>query len=170
MPELIYQGTSKVPVRRAILHCAATPTGWANGKTAAQVRDVIREWHLARGWNDIGYHYVVLPNGHVAKGRPLQQQGAHCKGHNRDTLGIVMIEARAIDRVGKFGDHFEPAQMQAVQELLHHHGIDRVSGHNDHAATLCPGFVVDPVEWLGKPSDGCWLWQSIGRILGFKPK
>lgn len=165
---LITRGTARQPVRSAILHCAATPSGWAEGKTAAQVRDVIREWHLARGWSDIGYHYVVLPNGHVASGRPLHLDGAHCKGHNKNTLGIVMIEARAVQAIGKFSDHFEQTQAQAVRELLLYHGIEKVSGHNDHAATLCPGFRVDAAEWLANPDQGCKAWLSIGRIIGLK--
>ena len=50
------------PLNRIILHSTATPEG----------RDVtveeIRDWHLARGWNDIGYHFVIYRNGAIKKG------------------------------------------------------------------------------------------------------
>ena len=40
-------------LKKAIIHCSATPEG----------RDVdiedIRQWHLARGWRDVGYHFVI---------------------------------------------------------------------------------------------------------------
>ena len=59
-----------------IIHCTATAEG----------RDVsvadIRRWHKARGFVDVGYHYVVYLDGSVHEGRPLAQVGAHCRGHN----------------------------------------------------------------------------------------
>lgn len=48
-----------------IIHCTATAEG----------RDVsvadIRRWHKARGFVDVGYHYVVYLDGSVHEGRPL---------------------------------------------------------------------------------------------------
>jgi hypothetical protein len=57
------------PIRRHIIHCSASTQG-----------DVaeIRRWHLARGWNDIGYHFVIRPDGEVEVGRMLHEIGAHC--------------------------------------------------------------------------------------------
>jgi len=76
----------KVPMRRItkiILHCTATPEG----------RDVsvdeIRQWHLDRGWSDIGYHYVIDINGNLQDGRPLTRAGAHVRGYNKGSIGIT---------------------------------------------------------------------------------
>ena len=79
-------------INRIILHCSATPEG-ANF-TAAD----IRSWHLARGWSDIGYHYVIGIDGTVESGRCISKQGAHTKGHNKDSIGICYIGGVDSDR------------------------------------------------------------------------
>lgn len=162
--KLIYQGNSRKPVSHAILHCGALPPGWAVGKTPAQARDIIEGWHKARGMKQIGYHYLVMPNGHVALGRPLNIEGAHTFGHNKNTLGVLMVEVGYITQLGTYLDYFTPVQMQAVRELLAHHGITKVTGHNDHVPKLCPGFRVTAEDFLSPVSpETCW--QRIGRIL-----
>ena len=49
-------------IERIILHCSATPEG----------RDVkvetITDWHLGRGWSDIGYHFVIELDGTIKEG------------------------------------------------------------------------------------------------------
>jgi len=61
-------------------------------------RDLIDQWHKARKWNGIGYHFVILNNKHSSKadgtleyGRPKNIQGAHIKGLNSRSLGICCI-------------------------------------------------------------------------------
>jgi len=54
--------------------------------------DEINAWHLGNGWNGIGYHAVVLPNGRIIRGRPVWAMGAHCVGHN-ECLGICFISS-----------------------------------------------------------------------------
>ena len=40
-------------VKEIIIHCSAT-------REEQQVSvDTIRDWHLAKGWNDIGYHFYI---------------------------------------------------------------------------------------------------------------
>lgn len=45
---------------------------------------------MKRGWNDVGYHYFIKRDGTVQDGRKLEQVGAHCKGHNKDSIGICL--------------------------------------------------------------------------------
>ena len=69
-------------VNEIIVHCSATREG-------QQVTvDTIRDWHLAKGWNDIGYHFYIDLDGTINKGRNIDKIGAHCKGHNRNSIGI----------------------------------------------------------------------------------
>lgn len=131
-------------VREAILHCAAVPTGWANGKTPEQVVSIIDGWHRERGFAGIGYHYVVMPSGLVQPGRPVDQPGAHTVGRNGDTIGVLLLESRRVDAIRDFAAYFTEAQRLAVMGIMRRHGLDRVSGHNDHAKKLCPGFRVEP--------------------------
>lgn len=136
------------PVRHAILHCAAVPSDWHKAHTAHSAVAEVRRWHKAQGWADIGYHYVVMPDGSYALGRDLERHGAHVSGHNAGTLGILLIENERIERIGKFEDHFTSEQKATVKRLLARHQIVHVTGHNDHANKLCPGFRVRPSDFL----------------------
>jgi N-acetylmuramoyl-L-alanine amidase len=56
----------------------------------------IRAEHKARGWSDIGYHWVIgngagLPDGDIAAGRPEEIQGAAVKLNNRYKLQVCLI-------------------------------------------------------------------------------
>lgn len=68
------------------LHCTATkPRKYVSV-------DTIRSWHIdGRGWNDIGYHYIVQPDGTVELGRNVDIGGAHVKYDNSYTIGVSMV-------------------------------------------------------------------------------
>jgi N-acetylmuramoyl-L-alanine amidase len=58
----------------------------------------IRFRHMyLRGWEDIGYHYLVgngrllTKNGRVYAGRPEENVGAHAIGYNKNSLGICIL-------------------------------------------------------------------------------
>ena len=72
-------------ITEIIVHCSATPEG--RDYTVAQ----IRQWHLQRGFRDIGYHYVIYRDGTIHTGRPVAQAGAHCTGHNAHSIGVCYI-------------------------------------------------------------------------------
>lgn len=128
------------------IHCAATPEG--RDFTVAD----IRAWHKARGWSDIGYHYVIYRDGSIHAGRPIGQVGAHVEGHNARSVGVVYVGGVSAD--GKTAkDTRTSAQRSSLlwlaQQLVHKHRIKRLRGHNEVAAKACPSFDVrkDP---LGK--------------------
>ena len=66
-----------------IIHCSATPQG-----VDLSFEDCRREHIRHRGFSDIGYHFYVTRNGKIRCGRPLEKIGAHCKNHNRHSIGI----------------------------------------------------------------------------------
>jgi N-acetylmuramoyl-L-alanine amidase len=72
---------------KIILHCSATPDDSVVQFGASD----IRQWHLKRGFSDIGYHLVIRRDGEIETGRPQNAVGAHCEGHNENTLGICYI-------------------------------------------------------------------------------
>lgn len=136
-------------INELIWHCSATPEG------KDFTVDTIRQWHKARGWTDIGYHYVVYRNGHIMVGRPIGQIGSHVAGHNTGTVGCSYIGGVAAD--GKTPkDTRTPEQrssmMWLTEQLIAKHGISKVSGHNQYAAKACPSFDVrkDPLGALAR--------------------
>lgn len=68
-----------------VIHCSATPD------ERSVTAETIREWHLDRGWDDIGYHFVIERDGSIAEGRELEAIGAHCQGVNSVSIGICLI-------------------------------------------------------------------------------
>ena len=70
-------------INKIIVHCSATREG-ENFEVAE-----IRKWHVeGRGWSDIGYHFYIDLYGQIHKGRDIAKMGAHCKGQNRNSIGI----------------------------------------------------------------------------------
>lgn len=137
-------------VTAIILHCTATPEG--EDYTVEQVRQM----HLARGFSDIGYHYLIGRDGTVRAGRPEAIVGAHCKGHNTRSIGVSYVGGCPVrttpdwDKIGK--DTRTPAQKIAlarlVKELCRRYPGATVHGHNEFAAKACPSFNVK--TWLAK--------------------
>lgn len=119
-----------------IVHCSATP----EGRNVAMA-DIDR-WHRERGFDGIGYHYVVYIDGSVHEGRPLNKVGAHCKGHNAHSIGICYVGG--VDLNGKPKDTRTLAQKDALVNLLMR--LKRrfpkavIRGHRDFAAKACPSF------------------------------
>lgn len=147
---MIYQGNQRHPVGEAVLHCAAIKSGQFSHMHPFQVFATVNRWHLERGFsNGFGYHGLIMPDGSWFPGRPFDMIGAHVKGHNTGTLGFLLIESREITRMGRFEDFFTEAQRQAVKaKLAELPGLLKVSGHNDYAPKLCPGFHVQSEDWL----------------------
>ncbi|RCL00948.1 MAG: hypothetical protein JSC189_001041 [Candidatus Tokpelaia sp. JSC189] len=133
------------PINEILIHCSAT----AEGKDF-DAHDIDR-WHRERGWDGIGYHFVVLCNGEIESGRPIEKIGAHTRGHNADSIGICYIGGLA--RIGKEPkDTRTPIQKTALaclcKDLLKKYpSIKKISGHNEYAAKACPSFEVqtDPL-------------------------
>lgn len=93
-----------------IIHCSAVrPNQLSSAKD-------ITQWHKARGWRTIGYHYVVRRDGTVENGRPIEQIGAHCVNHNRYSIGICY--EGGLDAVGNPKDTRTDAQKTAIRQLI----------------------------------------------------
>ena len=73
-------------VDKIIVHCSATREG-----DDSVDFEVIDKWHKARGWKGCGYHFIVLMDGTVQRGRQINECGAHTKGLNCTSWGICYI-------------------------------------------------------------------------------
>lgn len=125
-------------INKIILHCSATREG-----VNFNVND-IRRWHKAKGWKDVGYHYVICLDGSVQQGRPLSQIGAHCSGYNAHSIGICYIGG--LDENNKPKDTRTPQQKAAMYDLLvklkKQFPKATVHGHNEFSSKACPSFNV----------------------------
>lgn len=126
-------------ITKIIVHCSATPEG-----RDYTVADIDR-WHKQRGWQGIGYHYVVYRDGSVHPGRPVEQIGAHTSGHNANSIGVCYIGGVAAD--GKTPkDTRTPAQRAALRDLVEllraEYPNATIHGHREFANKACPSFNV----------------------------
>ncbi|MBD5230543.1 MAG: N-acetylmuramoyl-L-alanine amidase [Bacteroidales bacterium] len=124
-------------ITEVIVHCSAT----AEGKDFT-VAD-IRRWHLQRGFNDVGYHWVIYRDGSINKGRDESIIGAHCTGHNSNSIGVCYIGGCASD--GKTPkDTRTPEQKTALlkllKELKRRYPSATIYSHRDFATKACPSF------------------------------
>ncbi len=55
--------------------------------------EVLRAAHIKRGFSDIGYHFIIQPDGRIDTGRSIFDVGAHVEGHNTNNIGIAMVGA-----------------------------------------------------------------------------
>ena len=142
----------KYNVNEVILHCAALNQAQLkqfSQMNAVQIKAEIDAWHRARKFNGFGYHGLFMPSGQFLEGRPFTTQGAHVVERNRGSIGFLMIESQEILKMGKFEDFFTEMQRKAVQAKIKEiPGIKWVTGHNDYANKLCPGFKVKDEDWL----------------------
>jgi len=128
-------------IRYITIHAAATTPSMDIG-----VKE-IREWHLARGWRDVGYHFVIRRDGTLEKGRPLDEMGAHVGGHNSGNIGICMAGG-VTEADGRTPENnFTAAQWQTLRELVYQlhtmHPKAVIMGHNgfpEHESRGCPCF------------------------------
>lgn len=123
-------------VTEIIVHCTATRAGHV--VTAADVD----RWHRSRGFNSIGYHWLVGLDGTVEAGRPEARVGAHCVGHNTCSIGVCYVGG--LDSAGKAADTRTTAQQNALTDLIadlcRRYPGAAVHGHREFAAKVCPCF------------------------------
>jgi N-acetylmuramoyl-L-alanine amidase len=103
----------------------------------------IRQWHLDKGWSDVGYHYVIKLDGTIQTGRTIDKVGAHCYGQNRDSIGICYVGG--IDSEGNKTDTRTPEQIDSLNLLIQSLRVVfddclMVFGHNDYSDKECPGY------------------------------
>ena len=132
-----------------LIHCSATPEG------RAVTAEDIRRWHTApkpkgNGWRDIGYHFVILLDGTIQQGSPIELAGAHCTNHNRFSIGVCYIGG--LSKNGKTPkDTRTEAQNAALKQLvqqlqqLYQIPLENIHGHKHYANKACPCFDVE--QW-----------------------
>lgn len=128
-------------VKFIVIHCSATRPSQHVG-----VKE-IRQWHLQRGFFDIGYHHVINRDGFVENGRPRNQPGAHVTGYNGKSIGICMVGGVTEKNVNVAEDNFTKAQWDTLRmflpELKRQYPGAKIVGHRDIAkGKACPSFDV----------------------------
>lgn len=142
-------------VTHLIVHHSAGPN--SSSDWPAVVR-AIWDFHVnVNGWADVGYNWLIDPDGNIYQGRGDNVLGAHFCGTNAGTMGVCML--------GNYQED-DPAQdaLFQLEKLLawksceasidplataYHpsSGLNlyRISGHRDGCSTECPGDHLYPL-------------------------
>jgi hypothetical protein len=101
------------------------------GPRSQSVKDIQAFHQNTRGWNDIGYHYLIDFEGVKWEGRGLEVWGAHSPGKNHQP---------SVSLIGDYSKT-EPsdAQHRSVYALKDFLDAGELRGHRENTATSCPG-------------------------------
>ena len=139
----------KRTVHRVFIHCSASD------RPEHDSIETIRQWHLARGFSDVGYHYFIRKDGTLEAGRSLEKTPAAQKGHNRNTIAICLHGLKMEKFTGT-----QKAMLRKLCEAIDA-AYDNISfhGHCEVSSKACP--VIDYKALLNLDSYG-----SLGRKAG----
>lgn len=122
-------------ISKIIMHCSASDNPLHDDIS------VIRQWHLERGFVDVGYHYFIKIDGSIQLGRPIYKAGAHARHHNSYTVGICVHGIK----------EFALEQIETALKLCHNQimiyglEVEDVIGHNElpNVNKICPGIDMN---------------------------
>ncbi|OZB49765.1 MAG: lysozyme [Polynucleobacter sp. 39-45-136] len=147
---MVFKSNTRVRTRTdyIVVHCSATGANQDIG--AAE----IDKWHRAKGWQCIGYHYVIRRDGTVEEGRARDVIGAHVEGWNEFSVGVCMVGGVDANDITKAVNNFTPEQFESLNTLLTElkqaYPNATIQGHRDFpkVSKACPSFDVK--GWLEK--------------------
>lgn len=126
-------------IKYIIIHCTAT----------AEFKDFkakdVDKWHKQRGWDCIGYHYIIDLDGAIEKGRPETKIGAHCKGFNDCSIGVCYVGGLASDNKTPKDTRTNAQKaslLKLIKQLKAKYPNAKVVGHKDmpNVHKACPCF------------------------------
>lgn len=132
-----------------VVHCSATRPSQDIGA------DTIREWHIAKGWSDIGYAVVIRRDGRIEWGRHPDAVGAHVQGFNSRSIGVCLVGGLYEDG-SEANDDFpglftvpQGSSLTSVLEVLRRaYPAAKICGHRDLSPDANHDGKITPNEWL----------------------
>lgn len=123
-------------VNKVVLHHAAHTFTKRQLSKPKWIISQIGEWHKRRGFSEIGYHFLII-SGRSYSCRDLDKQGAHCKGENKDSIGICIA-----DNLETRGPKLQDIEALKKTMLYLNSIYDKtlpLYPHYAFRATVCPG-------------------------------
>lgn len=138
----------------------------------------VRKWHTdpkpkGRGWDDIGYNYLIRRSGVIERGRPLEFIPAHAGGYNKRSIGIALAGGIRHEIQGEPGheetvsipvDNYAEIQKMSLKNLVNalsgtFNHIEYICGHRDLSRDLDGDGVIEQWEWSKDcPCFDVWGW------------
>ena len=124
-------------IKEIIIHCSDTDDPNITAKD-------INEWHLARGWCAIGYHFFIRTDGTIEFCRPTIRVGSHCYGHNKYSIGICVNGKKFQDNTTKREKSLNKLLKELQRDYQQFFKIKfKIKAHRDYTdLKTCPNFSV----------------------------
>lgn len=124
-----------------VVHCSANREG-----CTLRMADIDR-YHRSLGWKGCGYHYVIPTDGSIERGRCVDEVGAHCRCHNRHSIGVCYVGGLAADGVTPMDTRTREQKVALrllLEDLMGRFPKALILGHCDldPHKPCCPGFDV----------------------------
>lgn len=119
-------------VKYIVIHCSANRVTDTHVDAAA----IDRIHRIERQFAKIGYHKVIKLDGTVENGRPLDEPGAHVKGHNSHSIGVCLVGGcrESKSKPGKLVD--DPTAFTAEQFVSLHSLLKQLKAKYPHAKVV----------------------------------
>ena len=171
------------PVEKIIIHHTASRNNPPN--PAASIRAIYYYHAVTQGWGDIGYNYLIDPDGRIYEGRAGGRGvvGAQAIQYNEGSLGIGLLGNFSAGKPSaKLRTSLEQLVVAKVVEFgIEPHGsgffvdkeVPNIAGHRDVLPTNCPGGFVyallpalrDAVSRQLPPYGEAWLAHDTPQIM-----
>lgn len=149
-------------IRRVTIHHDGMPPTTLNNssRVAARIEQIRQSHVVGRGWADIGYHYIIDPQGRVWEGRAIRYQGAHVKDQNENNLGVMVlgnfdVQTPTASALASL-DRFVITQMQRYNISL-----SQVRTHQERDQTACPGRMLQ--SYMVRTRSGSGTMMTMAR-------
>lgn len=134
--------------------------------TSHHTAKMMEDWHLSKGWEGLGYTYVIHKDGAIWVGRPEHYHGAHASGYNTKSIGICLA--------GNF-DATIPTEAQKtslrwlMKEVMNRYNIakENIVPHRHFAVKTCYGNKLSDSwarELINEPEDMAILLVPKSRL------
>ena len=114
-----------------------------------------KNYHIGKGWGDIGYHYEISGSGRLYHGRPEKKAGAHCyqQGMNYKSIGVCLD--------GNFDQEYpSPQQTKTLKKLL----LDLMKRYDIPAKNILPHrHFATYKSCFGKNLPDNWAQALVGE-------
>ena len=128
-----------------VIHCTQTP------KDMEVDVEKVTQWHKDRGFDTIGYHYLIKRDGTLQVGRDEDVVGAHAVAVNGTSIGVALVGGGTADM--GWENNFTPIQFQTLKSILmklkDKYDIQKIIGHYQVEASIecasfdVPGWVIE---------------------------
>lgn len=130
-------------ITHIVVHCSG-------GSQDATVENIKKYWKEKLGWKQVGYHYIIEPNGKETQLLSIAVPSNGVKGKNAHIVNVCYIGG--IDKFGKAVDNRTPQQKEKLltrlKALKAVFPKAKIVGHRDLSPDLDKDGVIEKHEWI----------------------